>query len=345
MTPLGSPVGVPAGWFSNNAGPAANTSLTGLMDSQGAAPQMAFVYDFFRIDRNVPPPGGGSGAPAQPGSPSPANGATSVATTTALSWGAAANATSYDVAFGTTTPPPVVSTGQTGTSFQPSTALSAGTTYFWQVTAKGAGGTTAGPVWSFTTATTASGPGEIVIYASDVPAAALHGGWTTASDPASPNSLKLSTADAGINSNNAPLASPAEYVDVTFNAVANTPYRIWLRLQALNNSRLNDSVWVQFSDAFDGGSQVCPINSTSGLLVNLATDNTNKSLLGWGWQNGAYWLSQATTVTFPTSGPHTIRIQIREDGVQLDQIVLSPSKYLNAAPGPVTNDHTIVPKS
>ena len=40
-----------------------------------------------------------------------------------------------------------------------------------------------------------------------------------------------------------------------------------------------------------------------------------------------------------------MRIQIREDGVQLDQIVLSPGTYLSSPPGPATNDTTIVPKS
>ena len=43
-------------------------------------------------------------------------------------------------------------------------------------------------------------------------------------------------------------------------------------------------------------------------------------------------------------GTQTIRIQIREDGASLDQIVLSPQRYVDNAPGPVTNDSTIVPK-
>ena len=80
------------------------------------------------------------------------------------------------------------------------------------------------------------------------------------------------------------------------------------------------------------------------MLVNLATDVNATSLNKWGWANTAYWLSQTTTVTFPTSGTHTVRVQVREDGVQLDQIVLSPTTYLNAAPGGPTNDSTIVPK-
>ena len=86
------------------------------------------------------------------------------------------------------------------------------------------------------------------------------------------------------------------------------------------------------------------MNTTTGLLVNLATDSTASSLNGWGWQNKAYWLSQPTTLTFATTGQHTLRIQVREDGVQFDQIVLSPTTFLNTAPGPPTADATIVPK-
>jgi phosphatidylserine/phosphatidylglycerophosphate/cardiolipin synthase-like enzyme/regulation of enolase protein 1 (concanavalin A-like superfamily) len=185
---------------------------------------------------------------------------------------------------------------------------------------------------------------NVVIYASDIAASALHGSWSIGSDAGSPSSVKLVTTDAGVSNANNPLASPADYVDVTFNAEAGTSYRIWLRLKALNNSKFNDAVWVQFSDSLVNGAPGYRINSTQGLLVNLATDASASSLNGWGWQNSAYWLGQVTTVTFANSGAHTLRIQVREDGVQFDQIVLSPSTYLNSAPGSVTNDSTIVPK-
>jgi hypothetical protein len=189
--------------------------------------------------------------------------------------------------------------------------------------------------------TTAS---NVVVYASDIPLANVHGSWVQQADSTAAAGIKLSTPDAGYAQTNNPLASPVHYVDVTFNANAATPYHIWLRLQALNNSKYNDSVWVQFSDAQVNGTSVYPIGSTSGLLVNLATTSTATSLNGWGWQDGAYWLSQATTVTFPTTGTHTLRIQVREDGVEFDQIVLSPSTYLTTAPGSVSNDSTIVAK-
>jgi regulation of enolase protein 1 (concanavalin A-like superfamily) len=185
---------------------------------------------------------------------------------------------------------------------------------------------------------------DVVIYASDLPSSARHGSWRTASDATSPNAIKLTTPDNGLAWTDAPQAAPADYVDVTFSAVAGTPYRIWLRLKALSNSKYNDAVWVQFSDATVNGSPMYRINTTNGLLVNLATDSAATSLNGWGWQNAAYWLSQPTVVTFPTTGTRTLRVQVREDGVQLDQIVLSPGRYLNAAPGGVTNDSTIVPK-
>ena len=90
-------------------------------------------------------------APAVPSAPSPANGSTDIAPSTALTWAASAGASTYDVAFGMSNPPNVVSTDQSTPTYAPSAALGDATTYYWQITAKGAGGSTAGPVWSFTT--------------------------------------------------------------------------------------------------------------------------------------------------------------------------------------------------
>ena len=193
---------------------------------------------------------------------------------------------------------------------------------------------------SVTAATSTPAAGDVVIYASDLPDGALHGSWTKAGDTTSPNGVKLMTPDAAFATT--PLAEPTHYVDVPFTAAAGTEYTLWLRLQALNNSKFNDSVWVQFSDAVANGASAYPIGSDDALLVNLATDSGAASLNGWGWQNTAYWLAQATTVTFAASGPHVLRIQVREDGVQLDQVVLSPNRFRTAAPGGVTNDRTIV---
>ena len=184
------------------------------------------------------------------------------------------------------------------------------------------------------------GAQDVVIYASD--AMSMHGDWTRATDTTSPNNTKMLTPDDGMTNPNAPLANPVDYVDITFNATANVPYTIWLRMKASANSKFNDSLWVQFSNARSNGSPIYQMGSTSGLLVNLAIDSGATTVQNWGWQNDAYWLTQPTTITFSATGMTTLRVQVREDGVQWDQIVLSPQKYLSSAPGPVSNDNTIV---
>ncbi len=90
-------------------------------------------------------------APSTPASPSPAAGATAVGTTPTLTW-TSSGATGYSIAFGTANPPPQAATGLGAASYAPG-ALSAGVTYYWRVTASNSGGSTTGPVWSFTTAT------------------------------------------------------------------------------------------------------------------------------------------------------------------------------------------------
>src|SRR5215213_9469954 len=50
-------------------------------------------------------------------------------------------------------------------------------------------------------------------------------------------------------------------------------------------------------------------------------------------------------IYFATTGTQTIRIQSREDGLSIDQIVMSAGTYLSAAPGAVRNDATILARS
>jgi hypothetical protein len=88
--------------------------------------------------------------PGAPSSPSPTNGATGASTSPTLSWAASLNAGSYDVYFGTSSPPLFVG-NTTSASYSPP-ALSYSTTYYWKVEAKNnCGNFTSGTVWSFTT--------------------------------------------------------------------------------------------------------------------------------------------------------------------------------------------------
>src|SRR5262249_56775376 len=112
---------------------------------------------------------------------------------------------------------------------------------------------------------------------------------------------------------------------------AGVPYHLWLRMRAAADSALNDSVWVQFSDAIVGGATAYSINTETALAINLE-NCAGCGVAGWGWQDGAYWTSRSD-VTFASNGPHALRVQTREDGVQIDQIVLSPTSYRTSSPG------------
>jgi hypothetical protein len=187
--------------------------------------------------------------------------------------------------------------------------------------------------------------GNIVLYARDLATAHGQMGLVIGSSlSTSPDNAAVESPDAGFAALSAPVASPEHFADFVFNADAGIAYTLWLRLRARDDSKWNDSVWVQFSDALANGRSIHEIGRPSGLLVNLATDSGASSLNGWGWGNRAYWLSQPTTLSFGSTGPHRIRIQVREDGFWIDQIVLSSRQYLTAPPGPPTNDNTIVPK-
>jgi hypothetical protein len=82
----------------------------------------------------------------------PANNAFGVSLNPTLTWTAATGGTSYDVAFSATSPPSLVATGLTGTSYAVTTSLTAGRRYFWYVITHNCAGSVQSPTWSFTTA-------------------------------------------------------------------------------------------------------------------------------------------------------------------------------------------------
>lgn len=83
---------------------------------------------------------------------SPANGVTGQPLSVTLSWQASANATSYEVYFGSTVAANNILNGtiQTATT-RAVTGLTANTTYYWRIIARNAQGTATSSLWSFTT--------------------------------------------------------------------------------------------------------------------------------------------------------------------------------------------------
>ena len=184
---------------------------------------------------------------------------------------------------------------------------------------------------------------DIALYSSDV--TTIQGNWARVPSASGAGAQKMASTDVGWSSTNNPLAAPGDYFEANFTARAWIGYRVWLRLKAANNSKWNDSVWAQFSDALGAnGNAIYRIGTTSGLLFNLE-ECTGCGVSNWGWSGGAWWVSQELAIQFPTDGTKTIRIQTREDGVEIDQIVISSASYMNGSPGRSKDDTTLLPRS
>jgi hypothetical protein len=92
--------------------------------------------------------------PYIPNSPSPANGTTEISLYPTLSWSGGdpdGDTVTYDVYFGSSSSPPMVSANQSGTVYSPG-SLSYGTTYYWRIVAWDIfDAVSIGPLWEFTT--------------------------------------------------------------------------------------------------------------------------------------------------------------------------------------------------
>jgi len=93
--------------------------------------------------------------PYVPGNPNPEDGATDVSINADLSWAGGDpdpdDTITYDVCFGTTSPPPQVVWRQSDTMYDPGT-MNYNTQYFWKIVAwDNHGEDVEGPIWSFTT--------------------------------------------------------------------------------------------------------------------------------------------------------------------------------------------------
>ncbi len=111
------------------------------------------------------------------------------------------------------------------------------------------------------------------------------------------------------------LAAPANYVELTFTAIAGVPYRTWFRMSATANSKANDSVWAQV------------LGSTHERPAGLAHRDDERPhrqpgelLRAAAWRPGGGWTrrggrARPAPSRFATTGVQTLRAQTREDGV------------------------------
>jgi len=119
-------------------------------NTQGNAQADTLFVDYMVIRSEDWPPGMLPPGPAS--SPSPADGETSVATNTVLTWVPGIDSESSDVYFGTASPPggSEYQVRTTNTTYDPG-ILGFETSYYWRIDEVNAVGLTTGLVWSFTT--------------------------------------------------------------------------------------------------------------------------------------------------------------------------------------------------
>jgi len=187
----------------------------------------------------------------------------------------------------------------------------------------------------------ATADAEVVLHAAHAAAEDISGRWRRVTVSGAASGVALENTDQGDAKKATALATPVNYVDLRFNAQAGMPYWMWVRMRAANDAAANDSLFVQFSGAVtSSGSSTHRIGTTSARAVVLEDcDGAGRS--GWGW-NDSGWCGMGVPVYFKASGPQTLRIQQREDGVMFDQIVLSADEYAGESPGALKNDGTIL---
>jgi len=126
---------------------------------------------------------------------------------------------------------------------------------------------------------------------------------------------------------------------------AGQAYRLWIRGKAEKDSWQNDSTFVQFSGSLDAtGAPAFRIGTTAATVVSIE-ESSGAGLSGWGWQDNGYGVNVFGPAIYFDGTQQTLRVQVREDGLSIDQIVLSPVAYATAAPGAPKNDTTILPEN
>ena len=188
----------------------------------------------------------------------------------------------------------------------------------------------------------ALGPDDVVLWTATASSADVHGDWVREPDSTAAGGAVLRNPDRGTARVSPALASPANYFEMRFSATRATAYHLWVRMRAENDANRNDSVHVQFSDSVDSlGQSIIRIGTTGSAEVILQNGSGGGAAQGWGWTDNG-WGMVGTPIYFAADGPHVIRIQQREDGAAIDQIVLSPVTFAVSPPGAGGADSTIL---
>ena len=183
---------------------------------------------------------------------------------------------------------------------------------------------------------------EIVVWAAS---GFYSGTFSLMPDPSAANGGRGYDLNLGRPKVTTPVPVAGDRILLGFIADPTQTYKLWVRLKADGNHWSNDSVWVQFTNSVnEQGVAAYRVGTTSGLAINLE-ECLDCGVSGWGWADDGWGAPNVNGVKirFPTGGHQNLVVQTREDGVSIDQVVLSSSRYATTRPGPAKNDTTILP--
>jgi len=133
--------------------------------------------------------------------------------------------------------------------------------------------------------------------------------------------------DTAVIAGNGPSLSPALYLDYCIEFPTNGTFYFWLRGATGDTNGAGNSVHI----ALDGANPNSTNNNRIGNDINDwgATCGPPQS---WGWVHNSAVTGGPSSVDVPSAGVHTFRIWFREDGVKLDQFVLTTDPAFTLGP-------------
>ena len=183
---------------------------------------------------------------------------------------------------------------------------------------------------------------DMVLYAND--AIVRINDTHLVADPTAADGRAMLMPDHAVTA--APAPYPATGFDLKFYAIAGLPYRVWIRGRAQNDSTANDSVWLQFSDSVDAnGNAIWRMLTNSAMGISLE-ECAGCGVSGWGWHDDGWGAGvRGPAVYFKSNGYHTVRIQAHEDGLAIDQVIISSRAWLTAKPGAPKRSTNVYPRT
>ncbi|MDY6853876.1 MAG: metallophosphoesterase family protein [Thermodesulfobacteriota bacterium] len=93
--------------------------------------------------------------------------------------------------------------------------------------------------------------GMIIIKAEDIPISSIFGSWQKVSDTSIDNDTVIKDMEGFNIQNEFPLMKPDNFFEVSFFALGNVDYHVWVRMRAADERVSGDSIYIQFSDSID----------------------------------------------------------------------------------------------